>query len=215
MAKRDALAGIAEAVQTLQHHLYGLRPADTEPAVESIALALSDVLAYEGVRVTPWRLSYRADPIGADIADRHYNRQSVGAPQFVPPGTCLVLLSDDDLSLWVTSWPKAEYVMHAWPGAWVNSTFRREGGDMQASDMIRLAVAHTRHKWPDVPELGMVTMVDASKVKHKRDPGRCYAKAGFRRVGSTKSGLLVWQLLPEDMPEPLEPQPERGALFVA
>ena len=64
-------------------------------------------------------------------------------------------------------------------GAWVNTTFRREGGELLASDLIRLAVAHTRAEWPDVPNLGMVSFVDPSKVRHKRDPGRCYRKAGF------------------------------------
>jgi hypothetical protein len=52
---------------------------------------------------SPWRRSWRADPRGAAIADRHYNRQRVGAPQFVPPGACLVLLTEDRSALWVTS----------------------------------------------------------------------------------------------------------------
>src|SRR4029077_4960434 len=98
-----------------------------------------------------WRLSNRADPIAAKIADRHYNRQKVGAAQFVPPGRCLVLLTEDQQSLWVTSWPFAEYVQHDWAGAWMNSCFRREGGDTDASDLIREAVAVTRWYWPDVP----------------------------------------------------------------
>lgn len=38
-----------------------------------------------------WCLSWRADPLGRELADRHYARQSVGAPQFVPPGRCVVL----------------------------------------------------------------------------------------------------------------------------
>lgn len=150
-----------------------------------------------------WTLSNRADPAARDIADRHYNRQKVGSAQFVPPGRCLVLRSPH--ALWVTSWPFAEYVQHEWAGAWMNSCFRREGGDMQASDMIREAVAVTRWKWPDVPPLGMVTFVDPTKVRHKRDPGRCYRKAGFRHVGYTKGGLLAWQLLEADMPEAVEP----------
>ena len=58
-----------------------------------------------------WRLSYRNDPEGRQIADRHYNRQKVGAPGFVPPGRCLVLLADTP-ALWVTSWPLADYVQH-------------------------------------------------------------------------------------------------------
>ena len=150
-----------------------------------------------------WRASYRASPTGRAVADRHYNRQKVGAPQFVPPGRCLVLEADGP-SLWVTSWPLAEYVQHAWAGAWVNTLFRREGGE-RASDLIRSAVAATRWRWPDVPDLGMVTFVDASKVRHKRDPGRCYLRAGFRPAGHTKAGLVALQLLPGDMPEPSAP----------
>lgn len=160
-----------------------------------------------------WRLSYRADPLGADIADRHYNRQSIGSDQFVPPGRCLVLMSDDDLSLWVTSWQLPEFVKHAWPGAWVNSTFRREGGTLLASEMIRQAVAVTRWRWPVVPPLGMVTFIDEAKVRAKRDPGWCYLKAGFTKVGRTKGGLLVLQLLPQEMPDAVEPLPKAGQLW--
>jgi hypothetical protein len=163
--------------------------------------------------VTCWDLSYRADPLGASIADRHYNRQKIGAPQFVPPGACVVLTSTDRLSLWVTSWPKPEFVQHAWAGAWMNSCFRREGGTVIASEMIRHAVAATRWQWPNVPELGMVTFVDAGKVRHKRDPGRCYLRAGFKLVGHTQGGLLAFQLLPTDMPEPAPPARVQLDLF--
>ena len=43
------------------------------------------------------------------------------------------------------------------------------------------------------------------KVKRKRDWGRCYRKAGFKEVGKTKGGLIVLQLLPEEMPPQAEP----------
>lgn len=146
---------------------------------------------------TPWRLSYRADPLGRVIADRHYNRQAIGAPQFVPPGACVVLLADE--ALWVTSWPK--FAQHAWAGSWVNSTFRRDGGPWRASDMILAAVAHTRFVLGEPPPGGMVTFVDESEVRHKRDPGRCYRRAGFEVAGRTKSGLLALTLSPAAMPE--------------
>lgn len=162
---------------------------------------------------SPWRLSDRADPAGVVIADRHYNRQKVGSPQFVPPGRCLVLLTHDRSALWVTSWPKAEYVQHAWAGAWMNSLFRREGGDHLASDLIRWAVAHTRAKWPEVPALGMVTFVDAGKVERKRQPGRCYIKAGFEICGKTKGGLLALQLRPEQLPDALAVPSDQLDLF--
>lgn len=167
-------------------------------------LALSDC--------SPWRESFRADKRALPLADRHYNRQSVGSNQFVPPGSCYVLLTEDADAVWVTSWPKAEYVQHAWAGAWMNSLFRREGGDLLASDLIRLAVAHTLAHWPTPPDLGMVTFVDAGKTRKKRDPGRCYRKAGFRHVGFTKAGLWAFQMLPADMPEPVA-VPSPGTLF--
>ncbi len=102
-------------------------------------------------------------------------------------------------ALWVTSWPYAQYVKHAWAGAWVNSCFRNEGAGL-SSELIREAIAATRHRWPSVPDLGMVTFVDASKVRRKRDPGRCYLRAGFRRVGETKGGLVALQMEPGEMP---------------
>ena len=148
------------------------------------------------VPVSPWRLSWRADPVVAALADGHYSRQKPGSPQFVPPGSCFVLKTADGRAGWVTSWPKAEYVQHAWGGAWVNSLFVVKNSPHRASDLIRLAVAHTRWKWPDVPERGIVTMIDPDKVADKETPGWCYLMAGWRFAGFTKGGLLVYQQLP-------------------
>jgi len=155
---------------------------------------------------TVWRLSHRADPRACAIADRHYNRQKIGSPQFVPPGRCLVLLSECERALWVTSWPFAEYVRHAWAGAWVNSCFRNEGAGL-SSDLIRDAVAITRSHWPEVPELGIISFVDAKKTLPKNRPGWCYRKAGWRHVGETKGGLIALQQLPHEMPDAIELPP--------
>ena len=180
-------------------------------------------------------MSYRASPRARRLADRHYSRQTVGAEQFVPPGACLVvagvesrmnvLITPDGKAYWVTSWPKAEYVHHAWAGAWICSAFRNEGAGL-SSELIREAVAATRAHWAP-PNLGMVTFVDADRVRRKRDPGRCFVRAGFQRaercgachgdsfgmrgpcawcgedkVGWTDGGLLAFQMLPSDMPPP-------------
>jgi hypothetical protein len=152
-----------------------------------------------------WRLSHRADAAALPLADRHYNRQKIGSPQFVPPGRCFVLLTACQRALWVTSWPFADYVRHAWAGAWVNSLFRSEGAGV-ASTLIRQAVAATRSIWQP-PELGMITFVDPKHVPPVKRRGQAiygysYLKAGFKHVGYTKGGLWAWQLLPEDMPEP-------------
>lgn len=156
-----------------------------------------------------WSIAHRYFRPAREIADRHYNRQKPGTPQFVPPGRCLVLVADG--AVWVTSWPFAEFVRHAWPGAWVNSIFRRESGPL-ASALIREAVAATRWYWPEIPATGMISFIDAGKVRRKRDPGRCYIRAGFKYVKrkngqyvTTKGGLVVVRMPPWRMPPPQAP----------
>ena len=149
-----------------------------------------------------WRLSHRADPDALPIADRHYNRQKPGTPQFVPPGRCLVLLADK--ALWVTSWPFAEFVRHRWAGAWVCSLFRKEGSGI-ASKMICAAVAATRWKYGEPPNLGMVTFIDPEHVRPTMVRGVptwgwTWIKAGFEPDGETQGGLLAFRLSPERMP---------------
>ncbi|MFC3206914.1 hypothetical protein [Aquamicrobium soli] len=113
-----------------------------------------------------WHISHRADPFAADIADRHYSRQTVGSPQFVPPGSCFVLKAQTTTgrAYWVTSWPLAEFTKHAWAGAWICSAFRNEAAG-KATDMIVQAIAATRAHYGEPPPLGMVTFVDRDKVK--------------------------------------------------
>lgn len=163
-----------------------------------------------------WAMSNRADPAAGKIADRHYNRQKIGARQFVPPGRCVVLMDRSVPALWVTSWPFPEYVQHQWAGAWVNSLFRSEGPGI-ASVMIREAIAATRAVW-NPPPLGIITFVDPTKVKGttvrgKRVFGYSYWRAGFRHVGFTKGGLWVWQMTPGFMPPPAAPVGMQERLF--
>ena len=165
-----------------------------------------------------WLESHRADPEARAIADRHYNRQKIGTPQFVPPGRCLVLKTAT--AFWVTRWPFAEYTKHLWAGAWVCSAFRNEGLE-RSSDMIRAAIKRTKEKWPEPPSVEswviiqrkpkvtliervkvcMVTFVNGDKVKHKRDLGRCYLRAGFEYAGETKGGLVALVLRTEKLKE--------------
>jgi hypothetical protein len=159
-----------------------------------------------------WRISNRADPKACKLADRHYSRQKVGSPQFMPPGRCVVLITPEADAVWGTSWPYAEYVKHAWAGAWMCTIFRNESSHL-SSELIREAVAATRWFWPDVPDIGMITFVRAHEVRHKRDPGRCFLRAGFRRCGETKGGELAFQLVPADMPKANAPQGTSMPMF--
>ena len=152
-------------------------------------------------------MSNRFDPPARALADRHYNRQKIGSPQFVPPGSCLVLLTPCARAFWVTSAPLAEFVKHEWAGAWVCSAFRSEGAG-RASDLIRSALAASVAFFGEAPALGMVTFIDRSRVRPtmvRGEPqfGWTWIKAGFRHVGETKGGLMALQILPADMPTPL------------
>lgn len=174
-----------------------------------------------------WHLSHRADLPARLIADRHYNRQKIGTPQFVPPGRCLVLINSTQSALWVTSWPFAEYVKHAWAGAWVNSCFRNESPTL-SSLLIIDAVAATLAHYGAPPAHGFISFIDTRKTKRKRDPGRCYLKAGWTYAGHrktrdgcprchsgktpwpcglTKGGLVAMQCKPENFPAPIPALP--------
>lgn len=84
------------------------------------------------------------------------------------------------------------------------SCFRNESPTL-SSTLIREAVAITRWFYGTAPELGFVTFVDTAKTHKKRDPGRCYRKAGWKPCGYTKGGLFTLQQLPDEMPSPREP----------
>lgn len=153
-----------------------------------------------------WRLSHRADPVAARIADRHYSRQKIGSSQFVPPGRCAVFTatSDSGGAYWVTSWPFGEFVKHRWPDAWVCSAFRNEGA-APGVGLIVDAVAATRYEFGDPPALGMVTFVDPDKVEPTMIRGVAvygwtFIQAGFVPDGWTKGGLEALRLYPQDMP---------------
>lgn len=161
-----------------------------------------------------WELSHRADPRALPLADRHYNRQKPGTPQFVPPASCLVLLTENADALWVTLAPIARFVRHQWAGAWTCTLFRREPNcPYLASDLIREAVAATRWRYGDPPEQGFVTFIDRSKTRSKRDPGYCYLKAGWHKWGRTKGGLYALGRSADELRavDPQEPVPLLGS----
>lgn len=166
----------------------------------------------EGETVMQWCRSHRFDPAARVLADRHYSRQKVGTPQFVATGSCCVFLTDCGQAVWVTSWPQAEYVRHAWPGAWMCTMFRSEGAGI-ASTLIRDAVSATLAHYGEPPTLGMVTLIDRrhvrpTMVRGKAVYGWTWIKAGFTHVGETKRHkLLAFQMLPSAMPQPMAARP--------
>lgn len=153
-----------------------------------------------------WQRVTRFDPRVNALADRHYSRQTPGSTQgCVPPGRGVVLYAESDTgqATWAASWQKPEYAHHAWPGAWVCTMFRNEDLGIRSSELIRQAVAACRAVMGEPPEAGMITFVNLARVRKKRDPGRCFRRAGFEVAGWTRErGYLALQLWPAAMPSP-------------
>jgi len=165
-----------------------------------------------------WALSWKADPVGAAIADRHYSRKTVGSPQFCPPARTLVLRTPDSTAergvLWVTSWPYERLARHGFGDAWICTLFRNERPELYlSSELILEALAASRWKWPTVPASGIITFVDADAVASP-NPGYCFLAAGFRRERrrTLDRGLHVLRLPADEVPAAAEPLPREGAL---
>jgi hypothetical protein len=92
------------------------------------------------------------------------------------------------------------------------SMFRNEGAGL-SSELIREAISATRFVWGEPPAGGMLTFVDAKKVRHKRDVGRCFLRAGFVNDGNTSRGLVALVIRPEDMPEAIPFEGSQSTLF--
>lgn len=136
-----------------------------------------------------WTEVRRCDPRAARLADRHYSRQTPGATEFMPPGETFVLISRDAGAVWGAC-------LNLDPAGalrWRVTIFRRESGPV-ASDLIREATALTFARWIErggLPPVPLTTEVDPQRTRHKRDPGRCFLRAGWRILDRDRNGLVV------------------------
>lgn len=162
-----------------------------------------------------WWRTWRADPLVAALADSHYSRRTPGAAQFSPPGRNITLRTWTGDAGWVTTYSLPEFVDHEWGDCWTCSLFRNEG-EVLSSLLVTEAVAATCAEWGEIPPGGFLTFVDAGKVRRKRDPGRCFRRAGFAPVGFTKDrGLVVLRLIPELFPQPINAESAQLAMPLA
>lgn len=135
------------------------------------------------------------------MADRHYNRQSVGSTEFVGPGRKIVLIVPSETgtatALWVASHQAFRLDNF---DCWTNNYFRNESKH-KASTLIRQAVAATVAIWHQIPPDGLHSFVDPRKVAGVKRRGKlihgfCFDRAGFElHPERTKvNKLLRWVL---------------------
>jgi hypothetical protein len=123
---------------------------------------------------------------------RHYSaRDRRKIFQFVGPGEKMVLLTPDARALFV--WRK--FISRRKGETGVNcAVFRNEGSTAgRSSELIEAAKQLAWNRWPGER---LYTYVDARKIRPKRDPGRCFLRAGFKLCGTTASGKLILECTP-------------------
>lgn len=141
-----------------------------------------------------WRRVRRCDGAARRLADRHYSRQTPGARDFMASGRTLVLLSWDARAVWGV----IENLDPAGTLRWRCSIFRNESLVL-SSVLIREATDRTydywRRRYGGLPRMPLRTEVDPRRVLHKRDPGRCFLRAGWHKFDEVR-GLVVLQAPP-------------------
>jgi hypothetical protein len=128
-----------------------------------------------------WHRVPRTDPRARALADRHYSRQTQGAQEFTPPGKVLVLITDDGLAVWAA----VEHLDPVGNLCWRCTIFRNEGpvkSSVLVIEATRRTFEYWRRHYGAPPPIPLRTEVDPKRVRAKRDPGRCFIKAGWRVV---------------------------------
>lgn len=165
------------------HFSTWLEGRDPQPASNSFHL---DSTSEPGIAAPQWVAVKDGNLEGRALFGRHYSyrrgrdQMSFFASKernrnlFVGPGEKMVLLSVCGRALFV--WRK---FISADGQQGVNcAVFRNEGAGL-ASDLIRLADELADARWPGERHY---TYVNDMAVRHKRDAGRCFLKAGWRYV---------------------------------
>lgn len=135
-----------------------------------------------------WRRATKGDRVGCALADRHYSRRKVGAPQFMPPGQTLVLVSHVGDAVFGWWRPHPDSGLKAMNGldGWTCSIFRNEGMSRSSTlilDAERALVDSGVNCGPD----GFLTYVFDRKIR-STNPGYCFLCAGWSRRGRSADG---------------------------
>lgn len=136
-----------------------------------------------------WRRTTKFDTACCALADRHYSRRKIGAPQFMPPGQTIVLVTEDAKAVFGWWRPDPASGLKAMNGlnGWTCTIFRREGGEQKASDLILDAERAIEEFGYDCGPDGLLTYVWDRKVA-SANPGYCFKKAGWKAIGRSADG---------------------------
>jgi hypothetical protein len=133
-----------------------------------------------------WWLTKDGDRDCLALYERHYSaykyKDGRRRSQFVGPGQTIVLRTIDADALFV--WRK--FIDDSGQQG-VNCAVFRNESPHQSSELIRQADAIADFCWPSERHY---TYVNAAKIK-SANPGFCFLRAGWRKCGRTKGGLII------------------------
>lgn len=136
-----------------------------------------------------WQPIRDGAPFARALYEKHYSchRYADGRRprKFVGPGEYIALTTADEKCLF--AWRKFRDDSGQ---VGVNcAVFRREGEQKwKASEMILAAEQIAWRRWPGER---FYTYINTKKIRKKRDPGRCFRRAGWQPCGVTKVNKLL------------------------
>ena len=137
-----------------------------------------------------WQGVKDGNPIALEMYLRHYSarnyRDGRNRTLFCGPGEKMVLLTTNNDALFV--WRK---FIDSSGQKGVNCAIFRNEGNKKSSTLIIEAVELAQKRWP---KERFYTYVNPKKIK-STNPGYCFQKAGWRKCGITKGGLIILELV--------------------
>lgn len=127
-----------------------------------------------------WVQVSKFDPRSAALADRHYSRRKIGAPQFMPPGETVILYHPKGAVFgWWRPHPKSGIKAMNGLDGWTCTIFRNET-KILSSQMILAAEKFLLLK--SCGPSGLLTYVWDKKITSV-NPGYCFKRAGYQKIG--------------------------------
>lgn len=144
-----------------------------------------------------WLYAKQNDPYAVSMYLRHYSRKNNSSIDNMlvsgcaGPGETISLLSAKGDA--VFTWKLEVFRQDGQTG--INCAIFRNEGELLSSLLIIEACSIAWQRWPGAR---LFTFVNADKVRRKRDPGRCFIRAGWKQCGISKGGLLIFEIFPKE-----------------